>query len=74
MCLQPVAGNDYNTCNDDDTPSFVIYGDRTVSTVELKSTPMMTSAQINASAEALSFSNLTRDRLQVSLTIIPMMV
>ena len=65
MCLQKLAGNDVHQCGAQNLPSYVVYGDKAATGGALKTTPMMTSAQINASAAALGMSQLTQDRLQV---------
>lgn len=65
MCLQKLAGNDVHQCGAQNLPSYMVYGDKAATGGALKTTPMMTSAQINASAAVLRMSQLTQDRLQV---------
>lgn len=67
MCVSELANNNIGGCNAMDQPSYIIYGPTTPADATLKSTPMMTSAQINASVAALNMSTITLDRLQVGL-------
>ncbi|WIA13989.1 hypothetical protein OEZ85_002552 [Tetradesmus obliquus] len=62
MCLTELVRNTIGGCNATDQPSYIIYDAATPAGAALKTTPMMTSAQVNASAAALNMSTITQDR------------
>lgn len=68
MCLTELVRNTIGGCNATDQPSYIIYGAATPAGAALKTTPMMTSAQVNAYAAALNMSTITQDRLQVGFS------
>ncbi|WIA34144.1 hypothetical protein OEZ86_012508 [Tetradesmus obliquus] len=70
MCLTELVRNTIGGCNATDQPSYIIYGAATPAGAALKTTPMMTSAQVNASAAALNMSTITQDRLQTRLLVV----